>query len=54
VSAGEQGERIEETRYIHTARMRRKAAACQRIAPQFRIVMMRVLRAITTTDVNLR
>jgi len=27
---------------------------CQRIAPQFRIVIMSVLRAITTTDVNLR
>jgi len=27
---------------------------CQRIAPQFRIVMTSVLRAITITDVNLR
>ena len=27
---------------------------CQRIAPQFRIVLMSVLRARTTTNVNLR
>jgi len=27
---------------------------CQRIAPQFRTVTMSVLRARTTTDVNLR
>jgi hypothetical protein len=27
---------------------------CQRIAPQFRIVLMSVLRARTTTGVNLR
>jgi hypothetical protein len=51
---GEQGKHIAETRYILTAHMRRKTAAYQRIDPQFRIVLTSVLRAITTTDVNLR